>query len=141
MSKKLNIGAITNELFEGSAFFRPAQKPEEGKVPSPAPIKREEPAEKPVPDQKKPKATAPTHTPPLIRRTFDLFEDQLEYLTRESLENRLAGKEGSMNAMLREALDNWIKNRVTSCQSGARGRGFSNHGYAGRCSGPGACGG
>lgn len=44
-----------------------------------------------------------------IKRTFDLYEDQLTYLTRESLQDRLNGKEGSMNAMVREAIDEWIK--------------------------------
>ena len=46
-----------------------------------------------------------------IKRAFDLYEDQLSYLTRESLQDRLAGKEGSMNAMVREAIDDWIKKR------------------------------
>jgi hypothetical protein len=46
-----------------------------------------------------------------IRRTFDLYEDQLSYLTREALQDRLAGKEGSMNAMVREAIDEWIEKR------------------------------
>ena len=48
---------------------------------------------------------------PYVRRTFDLYEDQLMYLTRASLEERLAGGEGSMNAMVREALDAYIQKR------------------------------
>jgi hypothetical protein len=48
-----------------------------------------------------------------IKRTFDLFEDQLSYLTKESLQDRLAGKEVSMNSMVREAIDDWIKKRQT----------------------------
>ena len=48
-----------------------------------------------------------------IKRTFDVYEDQLAYLTRESLQGRLAGKEVSMNAMVREAIDDWIKRRTT----------------------------
>ncbi|MDT7596526.1 MAG: hypothetical protein QOJ06_2072, partial [Pseudonocardiales bacterium] len=46
-----------------------------------------------------------------VRRTFDLYEDQLAYLTRASLEERLAGGEGSMNAMVREAIDTFIEAR------------------------------
>ena len=46
-----------------------------------------------------------------IRRTFDFYEDQITYLTRESLQERLAGKERSMNEMVREALDDWINKR------------------------------
>lgn len=44
-----------------------------------------------------------------IKRTFDLYEDQLNYLSKESLRDRLDGKEGSMNAWVREALDEWIR--------------------------------
>lgn len=40
-----------------------------------------------------------------VRRTFDYFEDQIEYLTRVSLEERLAGRNVTMASMLREALD------------------------------------
>jgi hypothetical protein len=43
-----------------------------------------------------------------VRRTFDIYDDQLAYLTRAALEGRLAGEEGSMNAMIREAIDNYI---------------------------------
>src|SRR3954447_13330350 len=46
-----------------------------------------------------------------IKRTFDLYEDQLNYLIKESLRDRLDGKDGSMNAWVREALDDWIKKR------------------------------
>jgi hypothetical protein len=46
-----------------------------------------------------------------IKRTFDLYEDQLNYLVKESLRDRLDGKDGSMNAWVREALDDWIKKR------------------------------
>ena len=47
----------------------------------------------------------------LLRRSFDFYEDQIAYLTRVSLENRLAGKEGSMNAMVREAVDDYIQKK------------------------------
>src|SRR5947209_15958480 len=46
-----------------------------------------------------------------IRRTFDFYEDQIAYLTKASLEERLAGGEGSMNAMVREAIDAFIAKR------------------------------
>jgi hypothetical protein len=56
-------------------------------------------------------STASSGKRAFIKRTFDIFEDQLGYLTKESLQDRLAGKEGSMNAMIREAIDDWIKKR------------------------------
>ena len=115
MSKTLNTEAITSEL-AGSAFFplkpvnnRPTDLPSN---PSTAPThvgptdrKTDVAATKPVPKSvSKPQGAAR----PYVRRTFDLYEDQLAYLTRASLEERLAGGEGSMNAMVREALDAFI---------------------------------
>ena len=47
-----------------------------------------------------------------LRRSFDFYEDQIAYLTKVSLEERLAGKDSSMNAMLREAVDDYIKKRT-----------------------------
>jgi hypothetical protein len=111
MIKKLDVAQITNELSEGSAFFRPAVKPEERTVPSPAPAKPKEPAQKQLPDHQPAKRQVRTQDRRFIKRTFDLYEDQLTYLNRESLQDRLAGKEGSMNAMVREALDQWIAKR------------------------------
>jgi hypothetical protein len=49
-----------------------------------------------------------------IRRTFDFYEDQITYLTRQSLQGRLDGKETSMNEMVREALDDWIKKNTST---------------------------
>ncbi len=46
-----------------------------------------------------------------VRRSFDFYEDQVSYLTRVSLEERMAGREGSMNAMVREALDYYIQKK------------------------------
>jgi hypothetical protein len=49
-----------------------------------------------------------------VRRTFDFYEDQIAFLLKSSLEERLAGGEGSMNAMVREALDKYIKEKTTA---------------------------
>jgi hypothetical protein len=122
MSKKLNTNSITNEL-EHSSFFpaRPQaasqsassetaptatlQAPVPQTIPSAAVTRPKAVAAKPL--TKQPKATPETDRG-YVRRTFDIFEDQLEYLTRASLEDRLAGGEGSMNAMVRQALDDFI---------------------------------
>ena len=45
------------------------------------------------------------------RRSFDFYADQIDYLTKTSLQERLDGGEGSMNAMVREALDDYIQKR------------------------------
>jgi hypothetical protein len=118
--KTLNTESITSEL-AGSAFF-PMRPPKDRQEEQPSktasavvrddPIKPQpqvaatrQPATKPVVKTvRSPQLTAR----PYVRRTFDLYEDQLAYLTRASLEDRMAGGEGSMNAMVREALDAFI---------------------------------
>ena len=59
------------------------------------------------------RVAVPRRNRPYIRRTFDFYEDQIAYLTRESLQERLAGNDVSMNAMIREAIDDWIKKRTS----------------------------
>ena len=65
-----------------------------------------------LPSMKKPSkkvSRAEVNSRGYVRRTFDFYEDQIAFLTKSSLEERLAGGEGSMNAMVREALDRYIK--------------------------------
>ena len=123
--KILNTDSITNELVHSSFFpGRPEQKRQEDapKTPSPrtAPVRKVNPVvvqsvvtPAPMTTVKKPSVPAiPTAEPSgrrYIRRTFDYYEDQISYLTKASLEERLAGGEGSMNAMVREALDTFIE--------------------------------
>ena len=42
------------------------------------------------------------------RHAFDIYEDQVEELQRLSLEDRMRGGVGSMSAMVREAIDDYI---------------------------------
>src|SRR5205807_9616477 len=42
------------------------------------------------------------------RHPFDIYEDQVEELKKLSLEDRLRGGAGSMSAMVREAIDEYI---------------------------------
>ncbi len=121
MNKKLNTNSITNEL-EHSSFFpsrpdvagQPAVTDTAPKAAEQAPVSQTNP----TPAVKRPqiRALKPAQQPKptvttgrgYVRRTFDIFEDQLAYLTRASLEDRLAGGEGSMNSMVRQALDDFI---------------------------------
>ena len=48
----------------------------------------------------------------LIRRGFEWYADQLRALKKLSLEQQLDGKPGSMSAMVREALDEYIRKRT-----------------------------
>lgn len=128
--KRLNTNSITNELVNSSFFPTTSQQNTEEKVvkkltrqvtdtapvkPAPRPLAskplsrpQKDLTPKPVP---KVTTTAPGIARSYVRRTFDLYEDQLAYLTRASLEDRLAGGEGSMNAMVRAALDAFIAKR------------------------------
>jgi hypothetical protein len=45
------------------------------------------------------------------RHAFDIYEDQVEELQKLSLEDRMSGGTGSMSAMVREALDDFIAKR------------------------------
>jgi hypothetical protein len=85
---------------------------------------REAPEEKTEKQQVTDRATArpgdePTNRPPdrvtnkrlLVRRGFEWYEDQLAALKRLSLQEQMDGKEGSMSAMVREALDDYLKKR------------------------------
>ncbi len=42
------------------------------------------------------------------RHPFDIYEDQVEELKKLSLEDRMRGGSGSMSAMVREAIDEYI---------------------------------
>jgi hypothetical protein len=42
------------------------------------------------------------------RHAFDIYEDQVETLQQLSLEDRMRGGTGSMSAMVREAIDDYI---------------------------------
>ena len=42
------------------------------------------------------------------RHAFDIYEDQVETLQQLSLEDRMRGGAGSMSAMVREAIDEYI---------------------------------
>ena len=42
------------------------------------------------------------------RHAFDIYEDQVDELQKLSLEDRLRGGAGSMSAMVRESIDDYI---------------------------------
>lgn len=61
----------------------------------------------------------PTERPPdrsnsrgeLIRRGFEWYADQLRALKKLSLEDQMQGRSGSMSAMVRDALDDYLRKR------------------------------
>jgi hypothetical protein len=123
MSKKFNVQAIVderkNELDHSPLFYvdKPAsavkdvstfKNPRQDKVAS-QPM-RQSPLTSPEPLQ----PAQPSSKKPYVRRTFDFYEEQITYLKQESLREQLDGQEGSMNAMVREAIDDWIKKRTST---------------------------
>jgi len=123
MSKKFNVKDIVDERkneLDNSPLFQ-SNKPTsqmKGETPAVSPIEKnldsqvivKSPVTSPILQQPAQQSSKRS----FVRRSFDFYEDQIKYLTRESLEDRLAGREGSMNAMVRKAIDEWIKKRAPS---------------------------
>lgn len=123
MSKKFNVQAVVDERkneLDHSPLFR-AEKPVSA-------VKGDSTGKRPVQDSAasppvvKSPVTHPQPQPstqqsskrPYVRRTFDFYEEQIAYLKQASLREQLDGKEGSMNSMVREAIDEWIKKRTSA---------------------------
>jgi hypothetical protein len=108
MKKQLNVGSIQSELRGGSAFF-PGYKGSNSRVPSePAPM----PAN--VPEQPSVEANARSSVRPngrriITRNSFETYEDQMESLRKLSYREKMEGKVGSMSAMVRDAIDDYLK--------------------------------
>jgi hypothetical protein len=126
MSKKFNVNDIVQERrneLDGSPLFqaqRPPtsmQEPEEAPSP-PLPGGEAKDTRVSVPSPRASETAAQGATSSLkrafVRRTFDFYEEQIAYLKQESLREQLEGKEGSMNAMVREAIDDWIRKRTST---------------------------
>jgi hypothetical protein len=102
MSKKrYDIAHLTNELAEGKSLFFSD------------PPKREEPTRQQntvAPER----ANAPTGERAngkriITRNSFEIYEDQMDSLRERSYEEKRAGKVGSMSAMVRDAIDAFLK--------------------------------
>jgi hypothetical protein len=96
-----------------------------GKPQQPTPVappgsERNFPAAETTPQPTTDRATArpqdePTRRPGnkrvLVRRDFEWYEDQLNALKRLSVQEQLEGKQGSMSAMVREAIDDYLNKK------------------------------
>jgi hypothetical protein len=137
MKKQLNISQITSELTGGSAFFpgyqkttvSPTPQPEEPQnTPSSVPPKTEyvspQNAEQQGADITPPlaKPTIPERSnarPPerirgkriITRNSFETYEDQMDALRKLAYREKMEGKIGSMSAMVREAIDDYLDKR------------------------------
>jgi hypothetical protein len=125
MTKKLDTASIANELSQ-TAFFRPNTQPKKGEETLPPPLPTQPVVqETPAPQVTTDRATArpdgeatyrpddrPTGKGILVRRGFEWREDQLRALKQLSLKEQMAGKQGSMSQMVRDALDEYLKKRA-----------------------------
>jgi hypothetical protein len=110
----LELDDLTNNLKQSSgkgvdAFFSAPPPPQEKKKP----VMQEE-QEKETKQNGTPHAVAQPHTekrPVKPRHGFDIYWDQYEALLKWSNEEKLQGGTGSMSAMAREALDDYIAKR------------------------------
>ena len=107
MTKKLDTTTIQRDL-EGSAFFpRATTRPENNTPSSPPPEPVSAPRAEEVAQGVRPvRPVRPVRRK--IRHAFDIHEDQIDSLRQLSYEARLRGEEGSMSAMVRSALDEYI---------------------------------
>jgi hypothetical protein len=117
--KQLNVDAIRSELTEGSAFFRDYRKQADSPItPAPrvetpvvqeqhSPIEQVKPA---IPERAFGRSYERANARRIItRNSFEVYEDQMDSLRELSYQEKREGRIGSMSAMVREALDNYLK--------------------------------
>jgi hypothetical protein len=123
MSKKFNVNDIVEERkneLDNSALFQvksppaPAQEPASTRLQDSEPEDTDARIPSPLPSGQVSQSAPSSLKRSFVRRTFDFYEEQIAYLKQESLREQLDGKEGSMNAMVREAIDEWIKKRSST---------------------------
>ncbi|GGS82940.1 hypothetical protein [Streptomyces cinerochromogenes] len=101
MTKKLDTSTITNEL-EGSVFF--SQKPASSDKNS-VPVVTSDAHERP--NGRSPERSFTRRI--VTRNSFEVYEDQMDDLRRLAYAEKMAGKIGSMSAMVRDAIDHYLK--------------------------------
>jgi hypothetical protein len=86
------------------------------KPPGPAPRPQQSAVRPPTPAVLQPSARPNERTPErangrriITRNSFEVFEDQMDSLRDRSYQEKRAGKIGSMSAMVREAIDAYLK--------------------------------
>jgi hypothetical protein len=94
--------AQDRELKSSMEDFPAIERPKHGhppdRLPEPIPPVREIPSSSPAFGKRRIKP----------RHGFDVYEDQVEELQKLALQDRMRGGAGSMSAMVREALDDYL---------------------------------
>ena len=99
---KLNTEEVMNELKSGSVFFQSAKKPnpERGERP-------QRPDESERPERENPKKRE------IRRHSYELYRDQVIQLAQLKIEFMMKGELKSMSAMVRDAIDKYLKENKT----------------------------
>jgi hypothetical protein len=119
MKKQLNVSAVVNELAGGSIFFPSYKKTKSPISPIPKTVPSlpvVETPQKPIVLQAETKQTVSKHpnTKRIItRNSFEIYQDQMDSLRRLAYREKTGGKIGSMSAMVRSAIDNYLKPKST----------------------------
>src|SRR3954452_18229143 len=113
MNKKLNTADITNELSGASSFFRARPATSQPVKPSVTQVfqEKEQGVPVPVPPYGVPRTPVPPRRAIRQRQPFDIFEDQYAELKKIADSERMQGLPGSMSRMVREAIDQYLKQR------------------------------
>lgn len=119
MKKQLNIEQVQNELRGGSAFF-PGYKA--GTAASPLPERPERTADRtqgPTGEAEREHSERTNARTPvrsngkriITRNSFEIYEDQMDSLRKRAMEEKLEGRLGSMSAMVRTAIDEYLQKK------------------------------
>ena len=123
MSKKFNVKDIVSERrneLDSSALFQthsppaPAQDETSSTLPQMEQADTHAQLHSPLSENQVPQSAPSPVKRSFVRRTFDFYEEQIAFLKQVSLREQLEGKEGSMNAMVREAIDEWIAKKTST---------------------------
>src|SRR4051812_41432201 len=116
MKKQLNTTALTNELAGASAFFPSYKKndsptPQVAEVPvTIAPQNQQQQSDQPTPERANARTPVRSNTKRIItRNSFEIYEDQMDSLRELAYREKREGRIGSMSAMVREAVDSYLK--------------------------------
>jgi hypothetical protein len=118
MKKQLNIDQVRNELRGGSAFFPGYKSP-----PAPPPAEPGQPtagaspqaqADRGLPERANARTPVRANGKRIItRNSFEIYEDQMDSLRRRAMEEKMEGRLGSMSAMVRAAIDEYLHKKTS----------------------------
>jgi hypothetical protein len=98
--KQYDTEHLTNELAGGKSLFFDQPKREE-------PTRQQNPA---APERANARTPERANGKRIItRNSFEIYEDQMDSLRERSYEEKRAGRVGSMSAMVRDAIDAFLK--------------------------------